>query len=138
MFIANNLAMIDLFETIIRSPMIVLWLMHLFGTIGHFDWLDQSRLHNRSGPRHFWMMAHNHCSLENLVVHRTKVFAYFKTLHVWCQLRKLRCVFRAHSRFSLLTRLVGAHDRAIGPSPNRVRGREEATTLAKSLSPYQS
>ena len=130
--------MIDLFETMIRSPMIVLWLMNLFGTIGHVGQLDQSRLHNRSRPRHFWVMEHNHCCLKNLATHRTKVFAQFETLHVWCQLRKLRCVLRAHSRFSLLTRLVGAHDRAIGPSPIRVRSSEEAITLAKSLSPYQS
>ena len=38
--IANDLAMSDLFENTIRSPMIVLWLMNLFGAIVYFGWLD--------------------------------------------------------------------------------------------------
>ena len=42
---ANDLAMIDLFETKIRSPMIVVWLMDLFGAIGHVGRLD----HGESG-----------------------------------------------------------------------------------------
>ena len=39
--IAHDLAMIDLFETMIRSPMIVWLLMNLFEAIGHVDRLDQ-------------------------------------------------------------------------------------------------
>ena len=39
--IANDLAMIDVFETMIRLPMIVLWLMNLPGAIGYVGWLDQ-------------------------------------------------------------------------------------------------
>ena len=41
---ANDLAIIVLFETMIHSPMIVLWLMNLFGAIGHVCWLDQSEV----------------------------------------------------------------------------------------------
>ena len=39
--IANDLAMIDRFETMIRSPMIELWFMNLFGAVGHVGGLDQ-------------------------------------------------------------------------------------------------
>ena len=39
--IVNNLVMIDLFETMIRLPMIVLWLMNLSGAFGYVGWLDQ-------------------------------------------------------------------------------------------------
>ena len=39
--IADDLAMIDLFETMTRSPMIVLWLMNLSGEIGYVGWFDQ-------------------------------------------------------------------------------------------------
>ena len=35
--IANDLAMIDLLETMIRSPMIVLGLVNLSGARGHVD-----------------------------------------------------------------------------------------------------
>ena len=35
--IADDLAMTDLFDTMIRTPMIVLRLMNQFGTIGHVD-----------------------------------------------------------------------------------------------------
>ena len=34
-------AMSDLLETMIHTPMILLWLMNLFGTIGQVGWLDQ-------------------------------------------------------------------------------------------------
>ena len=37
---ANDLAMIDLLETTIRSPMIELGLMNLSGAIGHVGWLE--------------------------------------------------------------------------------------------------
>ena len=39
--VAHDLAMPDLFETMIRSSMIVLWLMNLFGAIG-LRWLARS------------------------------------------------------------------------------------------------
>ena len=39
--IGNDLAMIDYLETMIRSPMILLLLMNLFGSVGQVGWLDQ-------------------------------------------------------------------------------------------------
>ena len=76
--------------------------------------------------------------LVNLVVHNDRVFAQFEiprepscgtnSVSFYVPARKLK--------FSFLTRLVGEHDRAVGPSPNRVRCREEAITLAKSFMPH--
>ena len=79
--IANDLARIDLFNTMIRSPRTGLSLMNLFGSTGHVGRLDQWRLHNRS-RRHFrWMTGHNTCCPVNLEVHRSKVFFSSKDLH---------------------------------------------------------
>ena len=53
----------------VHTSIIVLWLMNLFGKIGHATRLDQWGLQNRSRPRQFlWLMEHEHCCLLILVV----------------------------------------------------------------------
>ena len=74
--IVKDLAVIDLFETMIH-----LWLLNGSEAVGHFGWLDNSRLRIRSRSRHFrWLMVHIHCCLVNLVVRQCKVFLEVKFL----------------------------------------------------------
>ena len=76
--IANDLATSDLFETMIRTPMIVLWLMNLFEIIGHV--FDPWGLHNRSRLSHCRWMGYNVRSRLSLVVHKTRVCVQLESL----------------------------------------------------------
>ena len=124
-------------RTMIRSPMIVLWLMNLSVSICYVGWLDQWRLHNRSRSRHFrWLMEHVHCCLVNLAVRQCTIVAQFEVLRepiIGSNFAIFRVLFRTNSRLCFERCLKWAYDWAIGPSPNRERYREEPTTLARSL-----
>ena len=76
--------MIDLvFETMIRTPMIVLWFMNLFGAVGH-GWSTRSLRAPQSKSSASVSLdggAIKNCCPVNLVVHRAKVFDYFEVLH---------------------------------------------------------
>ena len=141
--IASDLPMIDLCDTVIRLPMIAWWLMNRSGALGHVGWLHNWRLHDRSRPSHtLWMTAALKDWQVNLEVQRTVVFPssdfFFARAILRFQLCNLRFALRMHSRICLLMRLVPMYVWAIGPFPNRARCLEEAITLAKSGSSYQS